>query len=163
MSADDPNANYAFLKHELDGKYKGTISALKKTSTLEEAAASVEKTYEGADPRYVNMANRNKMGQQALALTNDQEKQQQVAAALQPKETEALKGVQMAAKSAKDAMDQRTASQSIEANQNVPSSPPSTDSGDKKSDTTYPQDRAGNVAPPSQELAQLFLGHSGHA
>lgn len=48
QSADDPEANYGFLKEELMGSEKGAINKLKNASTVEEATVAFEQGYERA-------------------------------------------------------------------------------------------------------------------
>jgi hypothetical protein len=64
MKSDE--ANWQFLQHELDTTHKGAVDAVKRTSTVDEAVSVFEKKYEGADPRYVNMASRSRYAKAAL-------------------------------------------------------------------------------------------------
>lgn len=48
QSADDPEANYGFLKEELMGSEKGALNKLKNASTVEEATVAFEQGYERA-------------------------------------------------------------------------------------------------------------------
>ena len=49
-------ANYGFMRKELQGKYKGTLDAVRQQNTVAGATSSVEGTYEGAG--VVNMGSR---------------------------------------------------------------------------------------------------------
>jgi hypothetical protein len=62
-------ANYGFLKFELQGSERRTISALLKTTTLEDAVATFERVFEGAG--VPNMTSRNQWGRIALKAYHD--------------------------------------------------------------------------------------------
>ncbi len=62
VSSDE--ANYGFLKHELETTHKGAITALKKTSTVEDATTEFERTYEQAGIKHY--PSRFKWAQKAL-------------------------------------------------------------------------------------------------
>jgi uncharacterized protein (TIGR02594 family) len=52
QEATDPEANYGFLKEELRGSHKSSISALKKTNTVRDAMMAFEQQYEAAGVKH---------------------------------------------------------------------------------------------------------------
>lgn len=48
QQANNPEANYGFLRHELDGAYRSSINAVKKTDNYRDATIAFENSYERA-------------------------------------------------------------------------------------------------------------------
>ena len=68
QSATDPNANYGFLKQELQTTHKGALTAVKKTSTAADSMKAFEQKYEAAGVKHYE--SRQKYTDRALALAN---------------------------------------------------------------------------------------------
>jgi hypothetical protein len=88
QKADDPNANYGFLKYELEHDYKKSIESVKKESRLSGAAVAFEQSYLVAGEK--NYPSRVKYAQQAYDLgpaAAGEKKEQQPVQPTQPTAT----------------------------------------------------------------------------
>lgn len=64
--AKDDEANYGFMKQELETTEAKAISDLKNTSTLEDGVKAFELVFERAHPNFKHYESRNKWGEAAL-------------------------------------------------------------------------------------------------
>jgi hypothetical protein len=72
QEATDPNANYGFLKKELETTHKSSLTAIKKETTVAGATKAFEAKYEAAGVKH--MESREKYANQAMKLTDEAEK-----------------------------------------------------------------------------------------
>jgi hypothetical protein len=125
QEATDPNANYGFLKKELETTHKSTIAAVKKTNNVTDATVAVEKHYEAAGIKH--MDSRIKYANQAVKATDEAEKKkttEEAKAQVAQKDAEKKESVEPAGTTSAPAVVQQQQAEATKASKTTPNQTP---------------------------------------